>query len=561
MPKEWSFISSLLCEFPASPTDAAATAPLAIDFAQAAPDTPPVSARGHRFGLLLSVTLAGMAVLIIEITATRMLAPFFGNSIFTVSSVIGIVLAALGLGYYLGGSLADRRPSAVWFFFLIVIAGVSVLLLQFLNTVLLPGIAYKLSLIHGPLIVSLLMFFLPALFLAMLSPFAITLLHAREARRGVGNASGLVFFWSTLGSIAGSLATGFLLIPHWGIGSIIVGTGSGLVLLGGAGLLATRRLPKILPVGVALLGLMSGMALRHVGTAEGQGVVYAADGLYERIVIRDIRLRGRTARILLQDLGISGGLYLDDGSMAFDYTQYFDLYRLFTPELKTALAIGGGAYTVPLSILRHSPRAIVDVAEIDPSLHALALRYFGLPDDARLRNHVIDGRRFLHDTAERYDLVFSDAYRSFISVPPQFATLEFFRLARSKLKENGVLIANYYGSLAPESRAAIYTVFRTMRAVFPQVYVIATVGPESEALQNFIFIGHNASNPDTRTDLRQAAALEFAYPMLQGVAALELRPAEALLDAHPVLTDDFAPVEYYAVNAIRRYDAISRRAR
>jgi spermidine synthase len=494
------------------------------------------------------VTLAGMAVLIVEITATRMLAPFFGNSIFTISSVIGIVLAALGLGYYLGGSLADRRPSAVWFFSLIVIAGFSVLLLQFLNAVLLPGIAYKLSLIDGPLIVSLLMFFLPALFLAMLSPFAITLLHAREAGRGVGHASGLVFFWSTLGSIAGSLGTGFLLIPHWGIGSIIAGTGSGLVLLGGAGLLATRKPHKILPVGLVFLGLLSGIALRHAGSSDGRGAVFAADGLYERIVIRDIPYRGRSARILLQDRNVSGGLFLDDGSMAFDYTRYFDLYRLFTPELKTALAIGGGAYTVPRSILHDSPRAIVDVAEIDPSLYALALRYFDLPEDARLRNHVIDGRRFLHDTQERYDLIFSDAYRSFISAPPQFATLEFFRLARSRLKENGVLIANFYGSLAPESRATIYSVFRTMRAVFPQVYVIATVGPASEDLQNFIFVGHNASNPGRRVDLGRAAALEW-------------RAADALLDAYPLLTDDFAPVEYYAANAIRRYDAISRRAR
>jgi spermidine synthase len=518
-----------------------------------------MSARGHKFGLLLSVTLAGMAVLIIEITAIRMLAPFFGNSIFTISSVIGIILAALGLGYYLGGSLADRKPSAAWFFSLIVIAGFSVLLLQFLNAVLLPGIAYKLSLIHGPLIVSFLMFFLPAMFLAMLSPFAITLVHAREADKGVGNASGLVFFWSTLGSIAGSLATGFLLIPHWGIGNIIAGTGSGLVLLGGAGLLATRRLPKIVPVGLALLGLISGIALARVGMADGR-VVFAADGLYERIVIRDIPLRGRTARILLQDLNISGGLNLDEGSMAFDYTQYFDLYRLFTPELKTALAIGGGAYNVPRSILHDSPRAIVDVAEIDPSLHALALRYFDLPDDARLRNHVIDGRRFLHDTQERYDLIFSDAYRSFISAPPQFATLEFFRLARSRLKENGVLIANFYGSLAPDTRATIYSVLRTMRAAFPQVYVIATVSPASEALQNFIFVGHNASNPEERADLRRAAALEFATPMLRDVAALEWRAADALLDSHPVLTDDFAPLEYYAASAIRRYDAASRRA-
>src|SRR3989475_12744086 len=231
-----------------------------------------MSARGQRFGLLLSVTLAGMAVLIIEITAIRMLAPFFGNSIFTISSVIGIILAALGLGYYLGGTLADRRPSAAWFFSLIVITGFSVLLLQFFNAVLLPAIAYKLSLIDGPLIVSFLLFFLPAMFLAMLSPFAITLLHGREADRGVGNASGLVFFWSTLGSIAGSLATGFLLIPHWGIGNIMAGVGSGLMLLGCVGLMMTRKLPKILPVGLALVGLISGIALGHLATGARRAV-------------------------------------------------------------------------------------------------------------------------------------------------------------------------------------------------------------------------------------------------------------------------------------------------
>jgi spermidine synthase len=332
-----------------------------------------------------------------------------------------------------------------------------------------------------------------------------------------------------------------------------------LVVLGGVGLLVTRKPAKVLPIGLVLAGLVSGAVLRDVGVRRTEA--FAADGLYERIVIRDVPYRGRTARILLQDLGVSGGLYLDDGSMAFDYTKYFDLYRLFTPELKTALAIGGGAYTVPGSILRDSPHAIVDVAEIDPSLHILALRYFRLPDDARLRNHVIDGRRFLHDTAERYDLIFSDAYRSLISAPPQFATLEFFQLARSRLKEDGVLIANFYGSLAPDARASIYSVLRTMRAAFPQVYAVATVDPASEGLQNFIFVGHNASNPDRRADLRSAAAVNFAYPMLKGVAALELRVEDGMLASYPVLTDDFAPLEYYAASAIRQYNVVSGRGR
>jgi hypothetical protein len=116
MPIEWSFIGRLLDGFSRQP------------------DYPAMSVRSHRFGLLLSVTLAGMAVLVIEISATRMLAPFFGNSIFTISSVIGIVLAALGLGYYCGGSLADRKPSSVWFFLIVTMASLSCS--QLLNAIL-----------------------------------------------------------------------------------------------------------------------------------------------------------------------------------------------------------------------------------------------------------------------------------------------------------------------------------------------------------------------------------------------------------------------------------------
>lgn len=517
-----------------------------------------MSARNYKFGLLLSVTLTGMAVLIIEITATRILAPFFGNSIFTFSSVISIILAALSLGYYFGGRLSDRKPSDVLFFSLIVLAGFTVLLLQLLNATLLPGLAYKLSMINGPLITSVMLFLLPAMFLGMLSPFAIKLLHASHAEKGVGNAAGLVFFWSTLGSIAGSLSAGFLLIPHWGVSHIVIGVGLGLVLLGSLGILIFSGRPKVIAIGLSLLGLISGFALNESVKPDGKGVVYSAHGLYEKIVIRDIPYQGRSARILLQDRNVSSGMYLDDGSMAFDYTKYFDLYRLFTPKLETALAIGGGAYSVPKAILRDSPKAVVDVAETEPSLHALAREYFALPDDARLRNHVIDGRRFLHDTPEQYDLIFSDVYRSFAAVPMQFTTREFFSLAKSKLKDNGVFIANYYGSLATDLRPMIYSALKTMRTVFPQVYVFATVDPASEELQNFILVGHKPANPEQRIDLQQAAAFKFAYPVLNKVAGLELRPADDLVGSAFLLTDDFSPVEYYAANVIRQLEAGSR---
>jgi spermidine synthase len=514
-----------------------------------------MSPRFYRVGLLIAVTLTGMAVLIVEITATRMLAPYFGNTIFTFSSVISTILAALATGYYLGGRLADRKPSERLFFGLIVLAGFSVLLLQLLNALLLPLIAYRLSMVDGPLLVSLLLFLVPALFLGMLSPFAIKLLHSREAR-GVGSAAGLVFFWSTLGSIAGSLAAGFWLIPGFGVSRIVIAVGLGLILLGGSGLLLFKGGHRATATALVVAGLAATFATGGLEPAVQSSTVYSADGLYERIIIRDISYRGRSARILLQDRNINSGMFLDDGRMAFDYTRYFDLYRLFVPRLKNVLAIGGGAYSVPKAILRDQPAARVDVAEIEPALFDLAQRYFGLPNDERLHNHVLDGRRFLQDSARRYDLVFLDVYRSFASVPMQFATREFFRLVNDRLEDDGVLIANYYGSLAVDTRPLILSLLKTMRSEFAHVYLLATADPASEELQNFIFVARRSALAGDVVDLREARQVDFSYPELRRVAELELSPGGRELSDARVFSDDYAPVELYAARVLRRYDAM-----
>ncbi|MCP4984195.1 MAG: hypothetical protein GY935_27285 [Gammaproteobacteria bacterium] len=514
-----------------------------------------MKASNYQLGLLGTVTLTGMAVLIIEITATRILTPYFGNSIFTFSSVISTILAALSIGYYSGGVIADRKPSKILFYGLITFSGFGVLLLQLLNARLLPVIAYKLSMIDGPLIVSALLFLLPALLLGMLTPFAIKLLHQEQTDVGVGNASGLVFFWSTLGSIAGSLAAGFWLIPSFGVSMIVIGVGLGLVFLGATGLLVFWKAPSSVAIGFILLGLACGFLLNRLEFRQTQSTLFSADGLYEKIVIRDITYLGRETRVLLQDRNINSGMFLDDGRMAFDYTRYFDLYRLFVPELKRALAIGGGAYSVPRAILRDSPGTSVDVAEIEPTLFGLAQQYFGLPESPQIKNHVIDGRRFLQQSQQRYDLVFLDVYRSFAAVPMQFTTHEFFQLAASKLQVDGVLISNYFGSLAADTKPLIFSLLKTMRTVFPQVYVIATVDPRSEALQNFIFIGHMQAATKPRIELKQARDIEFSYANLQQVAALELHERDQAVESALVLTDDYAPVEHYAMQVIRRYDA------
>lgn len=178
-----------------------------------------------KYFLLATVFITGASVLIIEIVALRILSPFYGNTIFTVSSVITVILAALSLGYYVGGKLADRHPSTRVFFGIILISGLALLLLHFLGAIILPILSLLLSISTGPLVSSMFLFLVPALLLGTLSPYAIKLQSVQFPQEGVGSVAGKIFFWSTLGSIVGSLLAGFVLIPKFGIDQIIIANG------------------------------------------------------------------------------------------------------------------------------------------------------------------------------------------------------------------------------------------------------------------------------------------------------------------------------------------------
>ncbi len=178
------------------------------------------------------VFLTGACVLIVEVLGVRVLSPFYGNTIYTVSSVISVILLALSAGYYAGGILADRRPSLSWFFTLILSSGLLLLLLHVFGTMALPSLGAALSLETGPLVSAALLFLLPALLLGTLSPYAVKLQSVYCPGIGIGRAAGTIFFWSTLGSITGSLLAGFVLIPRFGVAGILTATGLLLVALG-----------------------------------------------------------------------------------------------------------------------------------------------------------------------------------------------------------------------------------------------------------------------------------------------------------------------------------------
>ena len=489
------------------------------------------------------VFLTGACVLVIEIIAIRLLSPHYGNTIFTVSGVLTLILTALSLGYYAGGKAADRYPSPPVFYGLILSSGVLLLGFHCLGQMILPLLAYILPVTTGPMISAFLLFFFPSLLLGTLSPFAIKLQAVQFPEDGIGQISGQIFFWSTFGSIAGSLLSSFFLIPHFGIDQIFIATAAVLFTLGLIPLLrmkfqrkAVHRLTLIFLGILALSVLLTGV--------QDSKALYSKDGIYEKILIYDGTFENRPARFLQQDKSASGVMFLDSKDphdLPDLYPRYYTLYKMVNPAIRKALVIGGGAYTIPKALLAESPDITVDVAEIEPGLFSLAQTYFQLPADPRLTNITQDGRRYLGQTDKIYDYIFSDVYYSLFSIPAHFTTQEFFRIAKDKLAPNGVFAANLIGDLSRQEPSFILSEIKTFRSVFPHSYVFALTPPAASAVQNILLVGVNGDNPGDILSANVAG-----NPELEVLKSKYVDLERFNLAAYPLISDNFAPVEFLA---------------
>lgn len=495
--------------------------------------------------LPITVFVTGAGVLVIEVVATRILSPYFGNTIFTVSSVLTVVLAALSLGYYVGGRISDKQPNNKTFFGIILVGGLSVLALHWAQVLILPTLGVLLPLTYGPLVTSVVLFFVPSLLLGMLSPFAIKLAQVKAVKdQGLGSIVGSIFFFSTMGSIAGSLAAGYLLVPNFGVGSIILGVGLGLVGLGIVPLLLLGMDKRTaLKIGVVVLLFV----LSHALVSPTTNALYDKNGVYEKITITEGTYQDRPARFLYSDRSASGAMFLDGDDLAYDYTKYYALHEVFTPDVNRALFIGGGAYSMPKALLKDLPEVQIDALEIEPELVDLSKKYFDLPNDPRLNTPIADGRRFLHDAPTNYDYIFSDVYDSYYSIPMHFTTQDFFQLAYDKLNDDGVFMANIIGNLGEEKPSFLWSEVRTLQTIFPYVYVFAVGSPDDDsAVQNLILVGHKSSSPTAFGQNENSH-----HQAIRELAGHQVDIHKYDLSDYQVLTDDYAPVESWTGGLLR----------
>ncbi len=500
--------------------------------------------------LYFAVFLSGGSILVMEIAAGRVLAPHFGNTLYTWTSMIGIILAALSLGYSIGGRLADQKPSSKLFFLLMLGGAGLVALVPALRGFLLPTMEESFSLRSGPVFAGLLLFAAPSCVLATLTPFAVKL--AARGERSLGAVTGNLFTWSTVGSIVGTFATGFVFVPFFGLNGIFLTTGGalaltailGLYLCGDLATLFSKRKTRanLFLAAFVSLSMLTGAAWLGAIPGVGKDTVWVRENMYHMIrVFERAEADGVRVRELYLDHQPEGAMVLgDDKKFFYEYTRFLELGPLFAPHMKRAIFIGGGAFTMPKALHLMKPEMAITVAELDAEVVDAGRKFFRLENFPKLKTLVGDGRRILRSAGEKYDFIVGDAYRGLRNIPPHLVTKEFFTEARARLAPGGVFMLNLIGYRAGAGGAIYASVYRTMKSVFPEIFIYSTDPTTPAIAQNILIFGFRDEDAGRFRRVRDVISRD---PRFRFAAGARVAPPGARLYG-PVLTDDYNPVEY-----------------
>jgi spermidine synthase len=513
------------------------------------------------------VFICGAALMALELVAARVLAPALGNSIFVWGSVISVVMLALSLGYWVGGQLADRVSAARALSPLIAGAGLLTVLAPLIAAATLPwaaGLGPRL----GSLAASAAIFFLPALLLATVSPLAVRLV-ASDGLERIGRSAGSLYAISTAGSIVGTLATSFWLIPALSLSPLIVAIGFTLF----ACSLAALALPRLTqsaaddsgalptrpgawasrPVAAALAivvagAVAGGWVLARVAPVSatnesGERVLFRADTQYHRITVTE----ADNVRHLRFDASNQSAIDLSDGYRStIAYPNYFDLALAIKPDAKRVLVLGMGGGAVTKRWWRDYPGMSIDSVEIDPVVVDVARRYFGLPDDPRLGVFATDARRFVQTADKTYDVVIVDAYYA-DSLPFHLTTTEFLREVKSRMAPDGVLAYNVISPVSGDDSKLFRTTYRTAGGVWDHLWAFP-IGLSEDGLpqkpRNVIVLASDADVPGAELLRRIETRVDgkVKLPEFPGFSA-DLYSDIVPLGDVPAMTDAFAPTD------------------
>jgi len=491
--------------------------------------------------LLLSATVAcsGASVLVLEILGSRLMAPVYGTTLYVWSSLIAVTMFALSLGYAAGGRLADRCPPLPALYRILAAAGWLVLFIPLLRVPLLTG-TVKLGLGVGGLAAALLLLGPSLVLLGCVAPLA-----AKAAVAGLGELGGRVgglYALSTIGSLAGALATGFLLIPFAGVTRVLLFAALLLFLPAfvfwmGAPRTAERRFWRALTVFGMLACLLWSLHRTSYPVTRGGGfsVLHKTDGPYGEIKV----VQYSSVRLLLIDGTLQTALEVRSHLPLFPYAAAIEgLLYAAHPGARDVLLVGLGGGILAEAFRSEGSR--VTAVEIDPAVAAAARRFFTGPGD--LPVVLEDGRTFLARTSPAsWDAVVLDAYAG-EAPPPHLLTREFYSQVRRALRPGGTGVANLISfSKGPEARLA-RCLGRTIGAVFPWVEAYAV--EDTDGATNVIFVFSDSPHA-----IRRLANVKFLTVNEKQVTGLLGRRVDLSGPDGFVFTDEFCPTERLSLGA------------
>jgi len=501
--------------------------------------------KAKRFFLPITVFVAGMTSLGVELSAARLLDPFFGSSLIIWAVLIGTVLLYLTAGYYIGGKWADRRP---YYRVLYQITAWSAFLIGLVPLVARPvllwsakGFAqYNAGILAGSLLGTVALFSLPVTLLGCVSPFAIRLSMEGESVGAAGNVAGRLYALSTVGSLVGTFLPVLVLIPNIGTRNTFIFLSFTLLTVSLAGLFAALRarawpyllLPAVL---IALLLLFPGGGIRPVQYGE---LLYETESAYNYIQV--VRVGDEVQLLLDEGQGVHS-LYIPNTVLVEGVWDYFLIAPFFNNPPYTAdqvgslALLGSAAGTIAKQYTAVYGSIPIDGAEIDPEIIRVGREYFDM-NEPNLNAVAQDARFLLTHSDAKYDVIAIDAYRP-PYIPFHLTTREFFALAREHLTEEGVVVINAGRTLTDWS--LVEALASTLKAGFPSVYLLDTARPGQD-LVNVLVI---ATKQPTRLENLSANAALMTDPVLQQMAAASIPRVQAFTTPTVVFTDDKAPVE------------------
>jgi len=491
-----------------------------------------ITQRFNLFFYAFTVFCTSAALMVMEIVAARLLAPYVGVSLYTWTTLIGVLLAGLSLGNWLGGIWVDRGAGTKAVGLTLALSGLLCLASLLFLTWLAPLLQdFRANLILASLLYVSGLFLLPAVLLGIITPLLTALALKLDNR--TGHVLGRMHALAALGSIAGTFASGYWLVQYFGTRSVLIGTAIGLLILSVPLLWSKRR---------TLVGLLLCLLLLF-------GVIELQEGLdnpcdresnYFCIRVVDENLPaefGEVRSMVLDHLSHGTNARDEPGLLIAPYVHAMDelVKQHFqdSSELRYFFA-GGGAYTHPRAIKSTTPQAKIHVAELDPEVTDIAKKqlYF---DPQGIMIHHRDARPILEDYPNNYfDVVVGDVFHD-IAIPYHLVTREFLALIKSRLKPEGIYLMNVVDAF-PDPRL-VKSLMKTAQTQFSHVQVWLDQLPDGPQRMTYVIsAGDTLRNNNiliAQSGLERRW-LNINQPLMEsGTPMVEL----------PLLTDNYAPVD------------------